>query len=436
MMPWVYIISFLLLNSPAWSEELKEWEHPEILCEGDKFISSIPEIEASFLNHGAVERVPWSGYYWPMENMGILNRYNDYRFPFSLQLNVYADYLEKNPPAAIKLRNQGLNKLSPAEKYDLLISPNELSLSQATKNYILEKMEKDGTVPVWYGFCDGLSAAASYFPRPAHPISVVSYDRSTQIRFYPDDIKALGSYYMSLVATGQRLQVGMQCQARNFTVDSLRRPEEYGCRDLNPAAFHLALVNRIGLYKRNLNLDTDLKYAEWNYPIISYSYSYYNPESKIHTPDFNKAIMAASEFKSDPYKSVRGKNAVKVVGVRMAVVRSKYTFPKSENFNSTSDDDHIETVYRYTLELDKNFNIIGGEWEDPAQHPDFVWALPVKNYSPFTYVEEEIKGDPLWDGQQKLPQAWIEKATQNAERGRPLLKIIQSLFSLSEKKGR
>ncbi|OQW50362.1 MAG: hypothetical protein A4S09_00790 [Proteobacteria bacterium SG_bin7] len=388
----VFLFVTIVFSLPSLAEEIKEWDQPEILGEGDEFIRSLEEMDLRDLRSGSVFQEPWSGYLWPMDKMGPLQRYNDKKFPITATVQSYFSYLEQNPPT--KYFSEGaeaINKLSPLEKFELLTLDMNFPMTKSALGLLKSKTFNDGTIPSWYGFCDGLAAASIIFPRPKHSINVTAIDKKTKIHFLPEDLKAIATYYMSSFGMRNRLEVGAQCRTQQPKRGSTGRPEPYECNDINPASFHMAVVNRVGLHRRHLILEADAGYPEWNHPIINYKYEFFNPVTKSITR-LKKAGVAPEEYSKDPFKSVRSTNTAKIVGVHMKILKSDFHSAADDvETDSPERDSRITIIYDCTLELDKQGQIIGGEWDNPLDdraRPDFIWALPTKNFKPANSPQE------------------------------------------------
>ncbi len=126
------------------------------------------------------------------------------------------------------------------------------------------------------------------------------------------------------------------------------------CRDLNPGTFHLVLASllskggREGKPPRGFVLDISRDDQVWNHPIYEYT-------SVMGTPTDLKM-----EDAEDPYLDWRAKGTVKIVDVYTSMV---YGVENGPNIVYDEGDDALsKKVYRYTLELDKDDRVVGGEW--------------------------------------------------------------------------
>ena len=85
------------------------------------------------------------------------------------------------------------------------------------------------------------------------------------------------------------------------------------------------------------------------------------------------------------------------------------------------DKDLVQTYY-YDLELDRGFNILGGEWVGAG--PDFIWAPNDSTY-PVSAGEEQF-GKPTTAAQM------IKAAQISSKIGQPLSVIVEKLFEESK----
>ena len=73
------------------------------------------------------------------------------------------------------------------------------------------------------------------------------------------------------------------------------------------------------------------------------------------------------------YKNA-GNNATHLVDVKVDFYYTLETMVGKESFNAKQMAALIKSlVYEYTLELDNNDNVVGGEWAKGSNIPDFLW---------------------------------------------------------------
>ena len=161
------------------------------------------------------------------------------------------------------------------------------------------------------------------------------------------------------------------------------------CRDNNPSTLHQALYHFIHKEKKGFVLDRTQTSEVWSHPVFKY-------ESKgmpipLKNGELSKPLTPVSVDKiNDIYKHHRASGTEYLVQLSSTVYYTTENGPLPSYF--PEEDNHIAfKSYIYTLELDKNQNVIGGEWGPipvpnsdshekwaalPDTSPDFMWALP------------------------------------------------------------
>lgn len=398
---------------------------------GMSIVKNIDIIHEKKLFTGEVSTIPWSDDYWPIFK-GILGaRYADEEYEYFTDWDQAHNYVMATTAKHIfeSQNTEAIDKLSPAEKYDLLLGPNSMPLTQMGWAEGKHYFDTNGAVETWMGICHGWAAASYMLPRPQNKVTVMAHDGKTPITFYPSDIKALASLLWAKTQTPTRF-VGGRCNIQNPKQDENGRIIDQNCIDSNPATWHLAMVNQIGLKKKSMVMDATFDYEVWNQPIISYEFKYFNPVSKEPTMDIQKAIVAINEYHNDKFKQYRDPRTKFVIGITMEVRYAVETDPVQRGHDTPEYDAHNFAYYDYDLEIDKNRNIIGGEWYR-NNHPDFLWT-PEQNSRAMTYGDYYLMSSPNWKGTSSLPYQWRQIAQAIAQRsGAPLAKIVESLIEMS-----
>ena len=233
----------------------------------------------------------------------------------------------------------------------------------------MEENSRNGSVKLWEGSCQGWTAAASFSPRPKHPIQVMSLDGKYLIPFYPDDLKALETllWANSLIQDHTVMQ-GMRCQSRNPSFNqSNGHVEDLTCEGVDPSAFHTSVLEIVGARKSTFIINRKNNQQVWNQPIAGYELHYFNPISGDQS-ELNDAIVPRSSY-SDPFSQYRNANAKSIVGVEMKLKYISETRPDHRSHDDESKDNIKSLNLRYDLELDENQKIVGGEWRN-AEDPD------------------------------------------------------------------
>lgn len=359
--------------------------------------------------------IMWSGYFWPNYQGGLGNRFQDPSFP-KKDWGRARDYVRAN--RAADTRNE---ILSPSEKYDIVmgVSPEDAE-SLTTQQWRLGEAEyaNTGKVATWQGICHGWAPAAVNFAVPIRP--VVFSTRRGNITFTPDDIKALGSL---LYANGkfEAVYTGVRCNNNSPATDSAGRIMTPECFDINPADWHILATHHIGMGRRPFVIDLVNTSEVWNKPVIGYNYQYVNIRHEVRSNTLSPAAVPISEARRLRYGSYRNSKTEYVVGIDMTITYLDGGFVR-DNHNNTK-----EMSFRYDLELDAQYRIIGGEWQS-AKHPDFVWkprfvALPTTEGDTQTLLLKP------WEA--AVNPDWAIPAKMSNKKGTPLTKFVKYLFDYS-----
>lgn len=220
-------------------------------------------------------------------------------------------------------------------KYDALRGPS----SQA-RRWEQATVDRNGHVS-WAGHCNGLAAAGI---NEAAPQRGVTYGGQS---FSAADIQAL------LVEKWQGVSrvvlVGQRCDG-NMGTDADGRPMNPGCRDINPASFHIVLANILGMRKEPFVVDISVGEQVWNYPVVAY------------------ASQVAGLERAE---------AARLVGANS---QGTYAWnPEAEQFMRVQTQLRLASGASMSLEYvleGRGGRIIGGEWigASKAAHPDFIWT--------------------------------------------------------------
>lgn len=307
-------------------------------------------------------------------------------------------------------------------------------------NYVLAD-KKVRHIAAWEGICNGWSTAAGIIPRPRNKVTF-TLDDGRKLNFYPDDIKGLVSQYWfnspiqnNLVKdsdgnyqAGGTILVGNRCNIKNPKKDIFGRVYDSEpdprtgdrvprCVGVHPAKWHLALVNLIGKQGRSFIVERKVDDPVDNHPMHSYEMEYFNPNTGRSSDDPAKNIVEIDD--KDQFKFARHKNAKYIVGVETTMTYLNYVKPRRVEEDSEEEDDMVDKKMLYDLELDKNYNIVGGQWRavkvgQVAQsrssrgrtqklnhkQPDFFWV-----------VTKDWKNSGLFNSSSHLPK-WKDTSKQ------------------------
>ena len=319
---------------------------------------------ASKFKFSATE-TPWGAYYFPMNQGGISQRWQDKRnrkYFYPLNYNkvevepeldpfedvddtpIFPEYefvkinLDETKNKIYALSENQINKLSPIEKFDLYKSDYDFKGSMYEKMQHGEYRKGFLLLKYWNGFCNGARAAGALAPEPVKPISVMNAE-GVKITFQPADLKALlsASYfypeYTSYLGYKTKLQVGRKLNA-------------YAP---NAAAFDIALRTYMAKYKKAFFMDKDPTHHLSNVTIIGYD---------------RKIVKIGKIKKKDRKKYKLSANAVKAVKIvneieYLAEVKIKETNGETRHAIASGEHSHFLKA-KYTLFVDKDNKIIDG----------------------------------------------------------------------------
>lgn len=415
---------------PGDREESKGYDNPFNLVTTGSLVTNLQDMDSRGLKSGETSLDVWSDDYWPTYKGKLGARFADRSF------NSYSSFMGKyryiKKYTAPYVFNRGdeddIDVLSPSEKYDLLFSTTSTPLTNALWSEAKGIYDRYGNIETWQGICHGWAIAAYAMDRPSRSITVKAADNRTDITFYPSDIKALASLLWA--HTGYRSKfVGGRCRTKNPTTDSKGRIISDVCRDTNPRTFHLSLVNEVGRGGKSFIMDAVYDYQVWNHPVLSYSYTYFNPKTGDTEYDLDDAKVDKWRFTNDKFRAHRSSRAKHIVGVAMKVKYLVETKPTQKHSDSSSYDSSKTVSYLYDLELDSAGNVIGGEWYQNA-HPDFLWTVN-PGFVPSSKGDIFLSSEGLWNGRSPLNGNWRSGAEKAGNSSQPLTKMVKSLIRLS-----
>lgn len=401
-------------------------EDPAALVDmGEALERNLITMDANGLAQGQVAGQPWSDFYWPTSAGLAGNRYADPGFPNDWDAR-YEYVTQRSAAAILAAQNPDhIDSLSPVEKYDLLLRDDRGSLTAAMWAEGREMRERGLNIPAWAGICDGWAAASIMVPRPQ---KAVMFRAATgqEVTLYPSDIKALLSLLWARGDAPVR-HLGGRCNDVYPTKDEAGRLSSPPCFDNNPGAWHLAVVNQIGVARRGLIMDASYDYQVWNQPILAYSYRYFNPQTGQSADTLQEGMVAVNALPEDRFKALRSSAAAHVVGITMDVTYLSETRPTHALSDTPSDDVKTTIRYAYDLELDAEGKVVGGEWHQ-ENHPDFLW-VPVVDATVSSIGESYFQGE--WNISDQLPQSWVVPARVAAQKGQPAARILKAILDQS-----
>ena len=429
----IFLVLFLglFLTSTVKADGSRPFSEP---LAGDNFmiflenltaVTNIFQLQDQGLTKGKTKIEPWASSYWPIHQGLLANRYADPSFPKSKVFVENYTYFASRPPEALLAAGQ-MNQLSPAEKYDLLVGDSNWTLTKAMWQKGLGDLATDGSVQTWTGICHGWSGAVHMgLKQPQNAVAATDVTGRYSIVFYPSDIEAYLSFLWS-DSSPPSIQAGQRCKQAVIAKDPYNRPLDPACLDSNAMTWHLAITNRVGLYGISFVMDADAAAQVWNYPVSSYDYSYFNPRTFESTHNLKQAIAPIQYVLTDKFTPYRSPKAKYLVGIVMDVFHPALIAPRTGSPKGNTM--HSET-YAYDLELDANYNIVGGEWYS-HDHPDFLWTFHAGDKA---QNREDLAINEVWDARTALPEVYAEQAIKASQRGKILSRITEALQTQSLK---
>ena len=420
-----------------------------------KYIDNLDVMDQEGLFIGKVKEQPWSGDYWALYRGALAFRYEDKSFPRKWHKAV--EYLRKNSVEYLRrnsvdssLTEEEMSKLSPAEKYDLVVGDESFTLSNsqvmAARDYAYDgNRERD--VETWMGLCHGWAPASYMSKRPKYSVKAKTPSEK-YVTFYPDDIKALSTLKWASgrsivvkngVPSPAQVLIGGRCNSSEND-EGIAFDKETGavidddCFNTNPGTWHKSVVNQVGIVKAPLIIDATFDYEVWNQPLLNYHYNYFNPMTGDVEDNLENAKVLFNKFENDKFRKHRrkrsGSKKIKyLVGIAMQVSYIGETVSVARNIDS-EEHDHVVTVqYIYDLELTRDGEIVGGEWHTNL-HPDFLWT-PKKNAFAWN-SEDSYDSDSKYEPGQGMNSTRRALAKEAANSGVVLRSIVDGLINASQ----
>ncbi|OOF21040.1 ricin-type beta-trefoil lectin domain protein [Salinivibrio sp. IB872] len=388
---------------------------------GSNLIRNLSLLSQQAPNSKKLTTQPWSDTYWPLYSGAAAWRYADRELSAS-NWQSYYDFSHTIKPVNTYPAHQR-DLLSPAEKYDLLVGDANYTLTKKSWDSGKGYFESQGHVEKWMGLCHGWAAAAYMLPRPKQSVSVPDAN-GEMLKFYPSDIKSLGTLLWAEAPFDTKF-IGGRCNIKNPQKDENGRIIEPDCVDNNPGSWHLAVLNQIGITGRSMIMDATYDYQVWNQPILGYKLTYFNPQTHRSSDDPNKVKIPLTQYSKDKFAKYRSRSTQSIVGVKMVVDYMVETNPTHREKDVPTFDGVSRVTYYYDLELDKQGDIIGGEWYQ-NRHPDFLWT-PTPNAIAKSYYD----GQGSWRIDQPVPTSWQRQAPHASRYSQPMTAVVSTLFDAS-----
>lgn len=434
--PRFFLLGLLCVSATAGAAAWSESEEPgNIIHRGPLYLRNLLELDTMAGTKAKLsdKEMPWSGHYWPF-NLGMLGHRYASSFRGSQWADFYYEFMEARPASSVI--NQGteaIARLSPAEKYDLLVGGRKTTwpltkYAWSASQKVIEEIE--GRPTGWEGLCHGWAGASIYTPRAEKKIVVQSSD-GLSITFWPQDIKALATLFWS--GNFNKIFLGNRCEETIPEKNRQGRIVNAACNDLNAGAWHLVALNELGVgdttgKKHSFVVDIEYRAEVWNQPAVGYDLRYFNPQTNVYSPTLKKEqIIPVGTWSKDPFVSYHAPGTHYVVGVRMDLSYAVASPPMPQEKDSATDDRKSVKSFVYYLELDADYNIVGGEWMWP-DHPDFLWSISdveLQNINSIEYLTQQWQGG-------RFPSELTAHAETSARYGQPLLMVVNELVKRSK----
>ncbi|EGZ11252.1 hypothetical protein PHYSODRAFT_548876 [Phytophthora sojae] len=304
---------------------------------------------------------PWPGPYWPTYQDGINVQWSQgqpsaaekYAKAFGKDVKTFMDAVSKK---------NGIDSQSGRKKCS---SDDDCStLTDGSECAIRAGKSSGYCIPTWYGICHAWTPASILEAEPNCPVT------HNGVTFQPMDLKALISdiYDGASVPT---LFTGTRFNSGADTPDEYGRHSNAAYRDLNPAFFHIAAANMLGKLNATFVADVTAGAEVWNQPVRGFKVY---EQTEMST---KKAAQTFYGLKKYPWNAAA--KSIVYVKSRLSWIFETYTdggLVASGQVNQFT----TGAYYTYLLEMDKQGNIIGGEWvyDSDENHPDFLWFPKAK----------------------------------------------------------
>lgn len=377
-----------------------------------------------------VNSLPWSGDYWPTYRGGAAARYSSPDYPTGTDWPSYRAVFKEIDK--IDYSQAGLTDLiSAAEKYDILMKDNGMTLTKYALNEAEQVYRSEGSIPTWFGLCHGWAPAAFKLPRPrkAVTVSVKNFrGKDVDLKFRPDDLKALATMLWANAAIIENYYLGGRCNEERPKRDENGRVISESCFDINPGLWHLVAINQLAKEKSSFVIDASLDAEVWNQPVISAKVRFFNPETMKVFSSMEEAAVSVDEFKSDKFKKYRSPNGTYFIGVSMELTYVTEVSASIREEDGEKNDRDRKVVYVYDLEVDQSGRVIGGEWYQNA-HPDFIWK-PVEKSRAVSAFESYLMSP--WTSSSEVPSDWQRAAPMSSAYGTPFAGVIEELLKRAQ----
>jgi len=229
----------------------------------------------------------------------------------------------------------------------------------------------------WWGSCHAWVPAAMLEKEPTEPVI------HNGVKFEVSDIKAL---LILLYDESRQVAVGDRCALDIPDRDVSGRVIDPQCRNTNAGAFHLLVTNFVGLMGQPIGEDRVSGREVWNQPISGYRV---DAQRELSVPEALDLLNLPS---NSAY--IHNEEAAKLVEVKMSIDYITESHPSVDPYADVIQNYVKTDQYHYVLELNRDGEIIGGEWVikgvDPTSvtdRPDYLWLAIGPGAPPISEVD-------------------------------------------------
>jgi hypothetical protein len=381
--------------------------------------------------------MPWSDNYWESDWGGISLRWNtltqEQLDPEGTETLDKFEQFRYTPPTREQVKamsKEALTKLSPAEKYDILMSRYDYPTVTA------ERKRTSPTMEDWMGICHGWVPAAINNPEPA-PTEATNKE-GVVVPFGSTDVKALLSYYYGVpaydYARGDRklirngntfqyldaldgtdikkwvsLATGSTVFNNGYSVNLETTGDAGRCKDpvfarpygseercfasltFGGTVETLNVVGQVGQRPSRegrmggVSALTDPNPGAFHIVManqlgIMHRSFVGNINKKLKNAQIWNQPITGFSTTVDSYRQGRRGGKVKVTTTLTYVSEIAQMW---EPVVGTPKQRFEDMTFSYTLDLDESGRIVGGEWKDRSYHPSFIWKhdkIAIKGY--------------------------------------------------------
>ncbi|RLN89468.1 hypothetical protein BBJ28_00011470 [Nothophytophthora sp. Chile5] len=327
----------------------------------EQFFGSSMEVNVKNLASTAAYYVlPWPSSYWAVYQDGINYQWSSNGEPSASEK--YATAFGLDATAFMTTISESTGILSEKSLRSSCSSDSDCSSLNDGSACAIRTGEQQGyCIPTWFGICHAWAPAALLEPEPRCAVE------KNGVTFQPMDIKALLSEVydganLGTVFTGVRFY-GSDSDA---TTDQYGRYTDSSRRDIGPGFLHVALANVLGRFNSSVVVDVTGGAEVWNQPVYSY---------EVLTQTELTPTEAATQYYGQsvyPFNSA----AERIMYTETSITWMVEAYEDGGLVASGKAESYTKSdTYTYLLELDNDYNILGGEWvgDSNADHPDFLW---------------------------------------------------------------